>query len=212
MPTIEEEHATILKENYGEDFFTFYLTIKGAPTTISNNSQLSGLIRELKTFLQGDDDITEVIENINEFIRLDDEQKKERAINLLTNLGITYNSEQLLPSLYRTTAIRPTRRRTPSQDNDQKEKIGIQHGIPEGKECPICSETIGNKGYYAEKCRNFFCEDCINQWCERKNECPCPMCRRKFKFINKNTRGGKNKSKKYKNKSRRNKRKTRKSR
>jgi hypothetical protein len=50
--------------------------------------------------------------------------------------------------------------------------------------CSICHEKIvqEDKVYMHSECNNKFHMDCIKTWCNGKEVCPCPMCRRTLKL------------------------------
>lgn len=215
MENIEEGNARHLKEKYGNNFFFNYLRSRGAPSNIRSNNQLYGLLSELKTILERDRTNERILNDIQQILFLRNENEKYRAIELLINLGLTYNGPQQLPQqiaieqlpqqLTQRIAIEPV------IEAEKLEKVSLLSGIPKNSECPICLEIIDKTGYYTEKCNNFFHKECLDQHCLRKrnNNCVCPMCRRNLRFIN--ARGGKRRitiRKNRKNKSKRNKRKS----
>lgn len=50
--------------------------------------------------------------------------------------------------------------------------------------CSICHEkfVLEDKVYIHSECNNKFHMDCIKTWCNGKEVCPCPMCRRTLKL------------------------------
>lgn len=47
--------------------------------------------------------------------------------------------------------------------------------------CPICLEPLG-KNWIKTPCRHFFHKHCLETWCSRSIECPCPVCREKLPY------------------------------
>lgn len=206
MENIEEGNARYLKEKYGNNFFLNHLRSRGAPSNIRSNNQLYGILSELKTILERDRTNERILNDIQQILFLRNDNERYRAIELLINLGLTYNGPQQLPQ---ETAIEPVIE--PVIEAEKLEKVSLLSGIPKNSECPICLEIIDKTGYYTEKCNNFFHKECLDKHCLRKrnNECVCPMCRRNLRFIN--AKGGKRRltiRKNRKNKSKRNKRKS----
>jgi hypothetical protein len=46
----------------------------------------------------------------------------------------------------------------------------------QGEECPICGEPLEN-GVFETNCKHKFHLQCIQQWCNKKSPCTCPICR-----------------------------------
>jgi hypothetical protein len=192
MTDIEEEYAINLKNKYGDNFFVDYLRTRGAPINIRNGNQISGLIYELRHFLERDGTNIEVLNNIRQFSYFRNDAEINRAIDLLTHLGITYNGVRNTqgPQYIDTsnTDIPATRTQSIINADKKSEKVELRYDIPENSECPICLENINETGYYTEKCYKLFHKECLDKYCKNKANCVCPMCRRTLKF---STIGGK---------------------
>ena len=66
-----------------------------------------------------------------------------------------------------------------TEEVDINQNIDDNLETPEVKKCVICDEiyskTDNNIKYIKLNCNHDFCEECISQWCIKKNS--CPMCR-----------------------------------
>jgi hypothetical protein len=216
MADTEVRNAELLKNKYGNNFFIDYLRHIGAPTTIVNGNQLYGVLYSLRTFLESDNTNRPILDDIRQISYFRNDNDRNRAITLLTNLGINYNVPQVnliqQPTFHYLTDEQPRILTNQSEDSEKTEKVALLSNIPKDSECPICLENVDNRGYSTSKCNNFFHKECLERYCSEKGTyCACPMCRRKLNFINRNG-GRKNKSRrkkqKNKNKSKRNKRRT----
>ena len=50
-------------------------------------------------------------------------------------------------------------------------------GFGEDGDCAICDETLTVGGVFETNCHHNFHRACIEQWCNGKAVCPCPICR-----------------------------------
>lgn len=189
-------YSTMLKNRYGEAFFINYLRSRQAPVTIRNSNQLHGMIIELLGYLRNQNDnrnaeVISSIENIAHLRRNTDD--REQALDLLEHLGV-HNVMPAPPRMIPESAFpAPTLRQT--EDNDSIEKVSYLTGLPADAECPICLDNLDGNGYSTEKCRHFFHKQCLDHHCSGKRPCPCPICRRSLRFINR-TGGKKRRTKK----------------
>jgi len=201
------DYSNELKNKYGPAFFTNELRRSGAPLTVNNNNQIFGMLDALLTFLrnQRDNSINDIITYIDNISNLRTDNDRTESLRLLENLGInialvTRNAPPTNFSLIAPTPI--------PENTENTEKASYLTGLPQDAECPICLEKLNGSGYATEKCRNFFHKECLDEHCLRKNICPCPMCRRELRFINKSggkkRRTRKNKIKKSSRKNRKN--------
>jgi hypothetical protein len=191
-------YSTTLKSKYGPNFFTDYLRRRGAPLIIRNNNQLFGILRELLTYLQSKNDNSNatIITYIDNLSKLRYENDRAESLRLLENLGLNDGflpRSATLPT--NVSVISPTQ--TPG-NTENIEKVSYLRGLPEDVECPICLEKLDGSGYSTEKCHNFFHKQCLEIHCLGKINCPCPICRRALRFINK--KGGKKVGKKRRTK------------
>lgn len=97
MASVEERNATSLKDKYGNNFFINNLRQRGVPTNIRGSNQLFGLIMELENFLGRDNTNQPILNDISQISGLRNDDERTRAINLLTNLGLTYTGPQTQP-------------------------------------------------------------------------------------------------------------------
>jgi len=216
-------YSTTLKSKYGPNFFTDYLRRRGAPLIIRNNNQLFGILRELLTYLQSKNDNSNatIITYIDNLSKLRYENDRAESLRLLENLGLndgflprsatlptnvatlptnvpliaTPNVPLIATLPTNVSVISPTQ--TPG-NTENIEKVSYLRGLPEDVECPICLEKLDGSGYSTEKCHNFFHKQCLESHCLGKINCPCPICRRALRFINK--KGGKKVGKKRRTK------------
>ncbi len=175
--------STTLKSKYGDTFFINHLRSRGAPLTARNSNQLSGILDELLNYIRNKNDATnnEIVSYIDQLSYLRNDNDRAEAFELLEYLGLNGD-------------VPPTTQ----VQTENIEKVAYLKGIPKDSECPICLENIDGNGYTTEKCRNFFHKKCLDAHCFRKRDCPCPICRRTIKFINKKG-GGKEELKKINN-------------
>jgi hypothetical protein len=186
-------YSTILKNKYGDNFLLNHLRSRGAPTSIRTGNQLYGILTELLNYIRSQNDTgnTAIISYIDNISTLRNENDRAKAIELLEHLGLN-NRMPVVTTITQSAFTRtsPSLRfgereeREAIEDNDNREKVSYLTTIPTDTECPICLDNITGSGYSTDKCHSFFHKQCLDRHCSDKRSCPCPICRRKLKFVN----------------------------
>lgn len=209
MTSIEERNARILKDKYGTNFFINNLRRRGAPTTVRDNNQLFGLIMELESFLERDNTNQQILNDIEQISGLRNNNERNRAIILLSNLGLTYAGPQTQPIPMRASIV---------------ETINVDPVVPRNvvaprivtntpEECPICLDVMTNQTENViTGCGHKFHKECYRQIRPIQDDFGsllyyCPMCRKRlFSQTTRpyvppgNTSGGKKRTRKSRSK------------
>ncbi len=73
---------------------------------------------------------------------------------------------------------RKHKKRTPRRKYKKSSKrLRFFGGVGEDEECAICYQHMTPETTFEPKCKHKFHRACIEQWCNGKAVCPCPICR-----------------------------------
>jgi hypothetical protein len=73
---------------------------------------------------------------------------------------------------------RKHKKRTPRRKHRKSGKrVRFFGGFGEDGDCAICDETLTVGEVFETNCHHNFHRACIEQWCNGKAVCPCPICR-----------------------------------
>lgn len=196
---MEERNAQILKERYGDNFFTEELRRRRAPTTFSNTNQMFGLLWELDEFLQRDNQNRQIRNDINQiFFNLSNDEERNRAITLLTNLGLTYGQQPVAPPVNQRPNARQTNRvrrrdREETKSYEPPSTRQRQTTNSEPEECAICLSDMTNQtDNITTNCNHNFHRNCMSQVRpDNRGVVRCPLCRTVVTRLTAYTKGGK---------------------
>lgn len=207
---MEERHAQILKELYGENFFTeqirrTYGPFSSNPTTFSETGEMYGLLSDLNVRI-ADYRNRAIRNNIGQIlINLRNDEGRNRAITLLTNLGLTYEPPPRAPPVNQRPNARQTnqvRRRdiepieeTTSYEPPSKRQRQTANSEPE--ECAICLSDMTNQtDNITTNCNHNFHRNCMSQVRpDNRGVIRCPLCRTQVSRLTPYAKGGKRRNK-----------------
>jgi hypothetical protein len=73
---------------------------------------------------------------------------------------------------------RKHKKRTPRRKyKKSRKRLRFFGGFGEDENCIICEEPMTPKTTFKTNCQHNFHRACIEQWCNGKAVCPCPICR-----------------------------------